>query len=69
MYGYATGPAPDCGEEFEFEVDGWDKYPGKVKVRAYVPAGEPRREQGWGVHFDFHGGGMYTVIFRLLFFS
>ncbi|GKT40259.1 AB hydrolase superfamily protein [Colletotrichum spaethianum] len=56
LYGYGTAPAPDCAKEYETTVPGWEKYPGDIKIRVYVPHGEQPAE-GWPVHFDFHGGG------------
>jgi acetyl esterase/lipase len=60
LYGYGTATAPDCSKEYEVTVSGWDKYPGDIKVRVYVPHGAKPAE-GWPVHFDFHGGGKLTT--------
>lgn len=56
QYSYATAPAPECAREYEVEVDGWERYPGKIKIRIYIPEGTPP-SCGWPVHIDFHGGG------------
>ena len=59
LYSYATAPATGVGGIGETQVPGWDKYPGDVNVRVYVPPGEePGQRKVWPVHFNFHGGGM-----------
>lgn len=57
LYGYGTAPAPAVAKEYELKVPGWEKYPGDITIRVYVPHGE-KPANGWPVHFDFHGGGM-----------
>lgn len=56
QYSYATAPSPACGKENEIEIDGWQRYPGKIKLRIYIPPGKAPAS-GWPVHLDFHGGG------------
>lgn len=59
LYSYATAPATGVGGIGETQVPGWDKYPGDINVRVYVPPGEePGQRKAWPVHFNFHGGGM-----------
>ncbi|KEF54891.1 uncharacterized protein A1O9_09334 [Exophiala aquamarina CBS 119918] len=58
LYSYATAPASGVGGIGETQVPGWDKYPGDINVRVYVPPGEePGKRKTWPVHFNFHGGG------------
>lgn len=58
LYSYATAPATGVGGIGETSVPGWDKYPGDINVRVYVPPGEePGTRNVWPVHFNFHGGG------------
>ncbi|KAK4942660.1 hypothetical protein LTR10_017608 [Elasticomyces elasticus] len=58
LYSYATAPATGVGGIGETQVPGWDKYPGDINVRVYVPPGEePGQRKVWPVHFNFHGGG------------
>jgi hypothetical protein len=58
LYSYATAPATGVGGIGETQVPGWDKYPGEISVRVYVPPGEePGQRKVWPVHFNFHGGG------------
>ena len=58
LYSFATAPATGVGGIGETTVPGWDKYPGDVSVRVYVPPGEePGTRKIWPVHFNFHGGG------------
>ncbi|KAJ9504360.1 hypothetical protein LTR99_005707 [Exophiala xenobiotica] len=58
LYSYASAPATGVGGIGETQVPGWDKYPGDVNVRVYVPPGEePGQRKVWPVHFNFHGGG------------
>lgn len=58
LYSYATAPATGVGGIGETQVPGWDKYPGDINVRVYVPPGEePGERKVWPVHFNFHGGG------------
>lgn len=58
LYGYATAPPSGVGGIGETTVPGWDKYPGEIMVRVYVPPGEePGTRKVWPVHFNFHGGG------------
>jgi acetyl esterase/lipase len=60
LYSYATAPASGVGGIGETQVPGWEKYPGDVNVRVYVPPGEePGMRKTWPVHFNFHGGGMH----------
>ncbi|KAK5074261.1 hypothetical protein LTR64_006595 [Lithohypha guttulata] len=56
QYAFATGPSPECAEEYDVEADAWRRYPGKILLRIYVPRGTPP-STGWPVHLDFHGGG------------
>lgn len=56
QYAYATAPSPECAEEYEDEIEGWERYPGKIKIRVYIPHGNVP-DKGWPVHIDFHGGG------------
>lgn len=65
QYSYAYAPAPECAKEYEEEIDGWKRYPGKIKIRIYVPHGEAP-SSGWPVHVDFHGGGKQTHILKSL---
>ncbi|KAK5937198.1 hypothetical protein PMZ80_010498 [Knufia obscura] len=58
LYSYATAPATGVGGIGETSVPGWQKYPGDITVRVYVPPGEePGTRKVWPVHFNFHGGG------------
>lgn len=58
LYSNATAPATGVGGIGETQVPGWDKYPGDVNVRVYVPPGEEAgTRKVWPVHFNFHGGG------------
>jgi acetyl esterase/lipase len=58
LYSYAQAPATGVGGIGETTVPGWDKYPGDIEVRVYVPPGEePGQRKVWPVHFNFHGGG------------
>ena len=58
LYTYATAPATGVGGIGETTVPGWQKYPGDINVRVYVPPGEePGQRKAWPVHFNFHGGG------------
>lgn len=58
LYSYATAPATGVGGIGETTVPGWEKYPGEINCRVYVPPGEePGRRKTWPVHFNFHGGG------------
>jgi acetyl esterase/lipase len=58
LYSYAQAPATGVGGIGETSVPGWDKYPGEIEVRVYVPPGEePGERKVWPVHFNFHGGG------------
>lgn len=60
QYSYATAPATGVGGIGETTVPGWQKYPGDINVRVYVPPGEePGVRRVWPVHFNFHGGGMF----------
>jgi hypothetical protein len=60
LYSYATSPASGVGGIGETTVPGWEKYPGEINVRVYVPPGEePGQRKVWPVHFNFHGGGMF----------
>lgn len=60
LYSYATAPPTGVGGIGETQVPGWDKYPGDINVRVYVPPGEePGKRKVWPVHFNFHGGGMH----------
>ena len=62
LYSYATAPASGVGGIGETQVPGWDKYPGEINVRVYVPPGEePGKRKTWPVHFNFHGGGVYLT--------
>lgn len=56
QYSYAAAPSPECAKEYDDELDGWERHPGSIKIRVYVPHGDPP-ETGWPVHIDFHGGG------------
>lgn len=59
LYSYATAPPSGVGGIGETTVPGWEKYPGEVNVRVYVPPGEePGQRKVWPVHFNFHGGGI-----------
>jgi acetyl esterase/lipase len=59
LYSYATAPPSGVGGIGETTVPGWEKYPGEVNVRVYVPPGEETGQRKvWPVHFNFHGGGM-----------
>jgi hypothetical protein len=63
LYSYATAPATGVGGIGETTVPGWDKYPGDVEVRVYVPPGEePGERKVWPVHFNFHGGGQGRIL-------
>ncbi|KAL6251570.1 hypothetical protein RBB50_001779 [Rhinocladiella similis] len=58
LYSYASAPATGVGGIGETQVPGWNKYPGEIKIRVYVPPGEELgRRKVWPVHFNFHGGG------------
>ncbi|EXJ93363.1 hypothetical protein A1O1_01755 [Capronia coronata CBS 617.96] len=58
LYSYAAAPATGVGGIGETQVPGWDKYPGDINVRVYVPPGEETGQRKvWPVHFNFHGGG------------
>ncbi|OCT45580.1 esterase [Cladophialophora carrionii] len=58
LYSYATAPPSGVGGIGETTVPGWEKYPGEVNVRVYVPPGEePTQRKVWPAHFNFHGGG------------
>lgn len=58
LYNYATAPATGVGGIGETTVPGWEKYPGDINVRVYVPPGEePGIRKVWPAHFNFHGGG------------
>ncbi|KAL2412729.1 hypothetical protein ABEF95_004634 [Exophiala dermatitidis] len=58
LYSYAAAPATGVGGIGETQVPGWDKYPGDINVRVFVPPGEePGKRKIWPVHFNFHGGG------------
>lgn len=60
LYSYATAPATGVGGIGETTVPGWDKYPGDISVRVYVPPGEEAgTRKVWPVHFNFHGGGEF----------
>lgn len=64
LYSYATAPPTGVGGIGETQVPGWDKYPGDINVRVYVPPGEePGQRKVWPVHFNFHGGGM-SILFE-----
>lgn len=57
-YRFATNVPTPVGGIGETAVPGWQKYPGDINVRVYVPPGEePGTRQVWPVHFNFHGGG------------
>lgn len=63
LYSYATAPATGVGGIGETTVPGWDKYPGEINVRVYVPPGEELGQRSvWPVYFNFHGGGMCVPI-------
>lgn len=63
LYRYATQNPSGVGGIGETVVSGWDKYPGEINVRVYVPPGEPQGERKtWPVHFNFHGGGKNAPI-------
>jgi acetyl esterase/lipase len=58
LYRWATQNPSGVGGIGETVVPGWDKYPGEIGVRVYVPPGEPQGERKvWPAHFNFHGGG------------
>ncbi|KAH0828411.1 esterase [Fonsecaea pedrosoi] len=58
LYSYAAAPPSGVGGIGETQVPGWNKYPGDINVRVYVPPGEePGQRKVWPVHFNFHGGG------------
>jgi acetyl esterase/lipase len=58
IYAFATAPPSGVGGIGETQVPGWEKYPGDIDVRVYVPPGEePGERKVWPVHFNFHGGG------------
>ncbi|KAL2393930.1 hypothetical protein ABEF93_000629 [Exophiala dermatitidis] len=58
LYSYAAAPATGVGGIGETQVPGWDKYPGDINVRVFVPPGEePGKRKVWPIHFNFHGGG------------
>lgn len=62
LYSYATAPATGVGGIGETTVPGWEKYPGDINVRVYVPPGEePGIRKVWPAHFNFHGGGMSNI--------
>ena len=62
LYSYAVAPASGVGGIGETSVPGWEKYPGDVEVRIYVPPGEePGERKVWPVHFNFHGGGRSCI--------
>lgn len=70
LYSYATAPASGVGGIGETQVPGWEKHPGDVNVRVYVPPGEePGVRKIWPVHFNFHGGGKYTKLARVRHFT
>jgi acetyl esterase/lipase len=63
LYAYATAPPSGVGGIGETTVPGWEKYPGEVNVRVYVPPGEESGQRKvWPVHFNFHGGGMSSLL-------
>lgn len=58
LYSYATAAATGVGGIGETTVPGWEKYPGEINIRVYVPPGEESgKRKVWPVHFNFHGGG------------
>ena len=58
LYSEAAAPATGVGGIGETQVPGWQKYPGDVNVRVYVPPGEKQGTRSiWPAHFNFHGGG------------
>lgn len=58
LYSYAMAPPSGVGGIGETTVPGWEKYPGEVNLRVYVPTGEESGQRKvWPVHFNFHGGG------------
>lgn len=62
LYSFATAPASGVGGIGETQVPGWNKYPGDVNVRVYVPPGEEvGMRKVWPVHFNFHGGGEFDL--------
>lgn len=66
LYSYATAPATGVGGIGETTVPGWDKYPGDISVRVYVPPGEEAGTRKiWPVHFNFHGGGRSKIAIRI----
>src|SRR5271163_2998112 len=66
IYSYATAPPSGVGGIGETQLPGWDKYPGDINVRVYVPPGEdPGERKVWPVHFNFHGGGMFEITGRV----
>lgn len=63
IYSFATAPPSGVGGIGETQVPGWEKYPGDIEVRVYVPPGEEAGERKvWPVHFNFHGGGESHVL-------
>ena len=63
LYSFAKAPATGVGGIGETTVPGWDKYPGEIEVRVYVPPGEePGERKIWPVHFNFHGGGEHKAL-------
>jgi acetyl esterase/lipase len=63
LYRFATQNPSGVGGIGETVVPGWDKYPGEIGVRVYVPPGEPQGERKvWPVHFNFHGGGKSIAV-------
>jgi acetyl esterase/lipase len=65
LYSYGTAPGPDVGRIYDTKVPGWEKYPGDIDIRVYVPDGE-RPENGWPVHVDYHGGGILDLVLYLV---
>lgn len=55
-----AAPSPKCAKQYDEEVDGWEKHPGKIKIRFYVPQ-EVSSEAGWPIHLNFHGGGKTRI--------
>ena len=66
LYSYATAAPSGVGGIGETTVPGWEKYPGEINVRVYVPPGEEAGQRKvWPVHFNFHGGGSLQYPTRL----
>ena len=64
IYSFATAPPSGVGGIGETQVPGWEKYPGDIDVRVYVPPGEEAGERKvWPVHFNFHGGGKSHMLY------